>query len=153
MARIASRSWTSAEILRLRELLDVGISAAAAAIALKKSIITVRAKAKVLGCPFQTRAGNDRLVSSQRSIVPTYFFDTKDGVTVRDSVGVSFRLDSEAIEHSKMLAGEIRLKGPVNEADLRICVVSESGREVHVELVSPDAADVPENSAGMIRSP
>jgi hypothetical protein len=54
MTRIASRGWTSAEILRLRELLDVGISAAAAAIALKKSIIAVRAKAKVLGHPFQT---------------------------------------------------------------------------------------------------
>jgi hypothetical protein len=54
MARIASRSWTPADILRLRELLDGGISAAAAAIALKKSIHSVRAKAKVLGHPFKT---------------------------------------------------------------------------------------------------
>lgn len=116
----------------------MGLSAAAAAILLKKSIITVRAKAKVLGHSFQTRAGNDRL---SRSIVPTYFFDTKDGVTVRDRLGVSFNLDSEAIEHSKMLAGEMRLKGPIKEADLRICVVNESGHEVHVELVSPEAVD------------
>jgi len=54
MARIASRSWTPAEILRLRELLDVGMSAAVAAIALKKSVNIVRAKAKGLGLPFQT---------------------------------------------------------------------------------------------------
>ncbi|MBV5268892.1 MAG: hypothetical protein JZU55_01930 [Afipia sp.] len=73
--------------------------------------------------------------------MPTYFFDTKDGVTVRDRLGVSFNLDSEAIEHSKMLAGEMRLKGPIKEADLRICVVNESGHEVHVELVSPEAVD------------
>jgi hypothetical protein len=40
-----------------------------------------------------------------------------------------------------MLAGEMRLKGPIKEADLRICVVNESGHEVHVELVSPEAVD------------
>ncbi len=73
----------------------------------------------------------------------TYFFDTKDGVTVRDSSGVSFKLDSEAIEHSKMLADAMRRKGPIKEADLRICVVNESGHEIHVELVSPNAADLP----------
>jgi hypothetical protein len=76
----------------------------------------------------------------QGFVVRTYFFDTKDGVTVRDRLGVSFNLDSEAIEHSKMLASKIRLKGPIKEADLRICVVNESGREIHVELVSPKAA-------------
>ncbi len=146
MARIASRSWTSAEILRLRELLDVGLSAAAAAIVLKKSIITVRAKAKVIGHPFQMPADNNRLMSSLRSILPTYFFDTKDGVTVRDSRGHSFKLDSQAIEHSKMLAADMRLKGPINEADLRICVVNEQGHEIHVELVSPNAAAFPTRS-------
>ena len=75
--------------------------------------------------------------------MPTYFFDTKDGVTVRDSLGLPFKLDSEAIEHSKLLAAAIRLKGPVKEADLRICVVNESGHEIHVELVSSNAADSP----------
>lgn len=75
--------------------------------------------------------------------MPTYFFDTKDGVTVRDSVGVSFNLDSEAIAHSKMLASELRLKGPIKVPDLRICVVTESGREVHQEPVSQDVVDFP----------
>jgi len=62
---------------------------------------------------------------------------------VRDRFGVSFNLDSEAIEHCIMLAREMRLKGPIKEADLRICVVNESGHEVHVELVSPNTADLP----------
>jgi len=75
--------------------------------------------------------------------VHTYFFDTKDGVTVRDRSGISFNLDSEAIEHSIMLAGDMRLKGPIKEADLRICVINDSGREIHVELVSPNAAHLP----------
>jgi hypothetical protein len=54
MVRIKSRSWTLEQVLRLRELLQANTSASVAAIALKKSIIVVRAKAKTLGHPFQT---------------------------------------------------------------------------------------------------
>jgi len=75
--------------------------------------------------------------------VHTYFFDTKDGVTVRDRVGLSFKLDSEAIEHSISLAKEMRLRGPIKESDLRISVINESGSVVHIEMVSPNAADLP----------
>ncbi len=75
--------------------------------------------------------------------MPTYYFDTKDGVTARDSVGLTFRFDSEAIEHSIALAKEMRRQGTITESDLRISVVNESGREVHVELVPPNAAGVP----------
>lgn len=65
----------------------------------------------------------------------TYFFDTKDGVTVRDRFGLRFKLDSEAIEHSIMLAKGMRVKDPLTEDDLRICVIDDSGHEVHVEWV------------------
>lgn len=58
---------------------------------------------------------------------------------MRDSRGHSFKLDSQAIEHSKTLAADMRLNGPVKDADLRICVVNEQGHEIHVELVSPNA--------------
>jgi hypothetical protein len=78
-----------------------------------------------------------------RAIVHKYFFDTKDGVTVRDRVGISFKFDSEAIEHSIGLAKEMRLRGPIKEADLRISVVSEAGTIIHVEMVSPNPADLP----------
>lgn len=73
----------------------------------------------------------------------TYFFDIKDGVTVRDRLGISFKLDSEAIEHSIFLAKEMRAKSTIIEIDLRISVINDSGREVHVELVAPNAAGIP----------
>jgi hypothetical protein len=78
--------------------------------------------------------------ASRLFIVQTYFFDIKDGVTVRDRSGVSFRLDSEAIEHSKMLAREMRQRGRDREANLRVCVTNESGSQIHEELVGPDLA-------------
>lgn len=68
----------------------------------------------------------------------TYFFDIRDGVTVRDRFGVSLRLDSEAIEHSKMLAREMRQQGRGHEANLRVCVTNESGSQIHEELVGPE---------------
>lgn len=72
----------------------------------------------------------------------TYFFDIKDGGTVRDRLGISFKFDSEAIEHSILLAKEMRVKG-IKEVDLRISVINESGTVVHVEMVSPNAAILP----------
>lgn len=38
----------------------------------------------------------------------TCYFDTQDGVPVRDNKGIDFRRASEAIEHSKKLASGIR---------------------------------------------
>lgn len=65
----------------------------------------------------------------------TFYFDMKDGVAVRDRVGIQFSLNSEAIEHSKVLAERFRHDRNHNEADLAIVVVDESGREIHRESV------------------
>lgn len=73
----------------------------------------------------------------------SYFFDIKDGVTVRDRIGTSFKLDSEAIRHSISLAKKMQMTETITEVDLRISVINESGREIHVELVAPNAAGVP----------
>ena len=54
----------------------------------------------------------------------TFYFDTRDGVPVRDRVGKQFRLDSEAIEHSKLLAARFRDEGR-DEPDLAIVVLNE----------------------------
>jgi gamma-glutamyltranspeptidase len=54
MVRIGSREWTAAQIERLIELIDAGSSAASAAVALKRSITVVQAKARSVGKPFQT---------------------------------------------------------------------------------------------------
>lgn len=69
----------------------------------------------------------------------TFYFDTKDGVPVRDQTGKQFRLNSEAIEYSRTLAERLRIERPA-ESDLVIVVVDESGREVHRQAVHPKAA-------------
>jgi hypothetical protein len=58
MVRISSRKWTSAQIDRLIVLIDAGSSAASAAVALKRSITIVQAKARSLGKPFQMAASH-----------------------------------------------------------------------------------------------
>lgn len=66
----------------------------------------------------------------------TFYFDTKDGVPVRDRTGKQFRLNSEAIEYSKVLAERIRAERAA-EPDLMIVVIDESGHEVHRQAVYP----------------
>jgi len=68
--------------------------------------------------------------------VQTFYFDTKDGVAVRDRIGKQFRLNSEAIEYSKTLAERFRSERHA-EPDLVIVVIDESGHEVHRQLVYP----------------
>jgi hypothetical protein len=53
MTRIASRTWTPNLVIRLKEMLETKVSAAQVAVALKKSTVVVRAKAKILGLIFQ----------------------------------------------------------------------------------------------------
>ena len=56
---------------------------------------------------------------------------------VRDRIGKRFALNAEAIDHSKRLAARFRSESGHDEPDLTICVVDESGREIHRELVHP----------------
>ena len=53
MVRISSRTWTSAQIEDLSALIAAGSTAANAAVALRRSVTVVRAKARNLGTPFQ----------------------------------------------------------------------------------------------------
>jgi hypothetical protein len=69
--------------------------------------------------------------------VPAYYFDTQDGVPVRDRTGLMFATTSAAIEHSKQAALALRSEGQAANKDLHIIVLDESGREVHREPVYP----------------
>ena len=71
--------------------------------------------------------------------MPTYYFDLKDGVPVRDRTGLNLVSDGAAIAHSKSLAHTVRQEKPDGNQDLRIVVVDESGREIHREQVYPQA--------------
>lgn len=53
-----------------------------------------------------------------------------------------FALDAEAIDHSIRLAARFRRERLHEEPDLLICVLDESGREIHRELVHPTGADL-----------
>jgi len=65
----------------------------------------------------------------------TYYFDTKDGVPVRDNNGLQFATSLEAIQHSKGLARELRVKRADADRDRYIVVIDESGTEIHREPV------------------
>ena len=64
-----------------------------------------------------------------------FFSDMKDGVPMRDRVGIEFDTNLEAIEHSKELAKHFRDESLRDDQELEISVVSASGREIHRELV------------------
>jgi hypothetical protein len=64
-----------------------------------------------------------------------FFFDMKDGVPMRDRVGIEFGTNLEAIEHSKELAKHFCDESLRDDKELEITVVSASGREIHREYV------------------
>jgi hypothetical protein len=49
----------------------------------------------------------------------------------------AFRLNAEAVDHSKRLAARFRNESGHDEPDLTICVLDELGHEIHRELVHP----------------
>lgn len=71
----------------------------------------------------------------------TFFFDMKDGVPLRDRIGVEFDTNVEAIEHSRVLARHFRDESLRDDQDLEISVVNALGREIHREFVHREAAD------------
>jgi hypothetical protein len=64
-----------------------------------------------------------------------FFFDMKDGVPLRDRVGIDFKGNQEAIENCKELAQHFRDGSLHDDKDLEISVVNALGREIHREYV------------------
>lgn len=62
MKHVTSRTWMPDDIRRLQEMSKSGISAARAAVVLRRSISCVKAKAKSLGSPFP----DERLLKRER---------------------------------------------------------------------------------------
>lgn len=52
MTHITNRTWTAADIERLKQLVASGVSAARAAVIFRRSIVSVKAQAKRFGFPF-----------------------------------------------------------------------------------------------------
>lgn len=70
-----------------------------------------------------------------------FFFDMKDGVPLRDRIGIEFNTNLEAIEHSHALAQHFRNDSLTDDQDLEISVVNALGREIHREFVHREQAD------------
>jgi hypothetical protein len=64
-----------------------------------------------------------------------FFFDMKDGVPLRDRIGIDFKTNAEAIHHCKELAQHFFDESLRDDKDLEISVVNASGREIHREFV------------------
>ena len=69
VVRISSRTWTLAQIEDLAALIATGSTAANAAVALRRSITVVRAKARNLGTPFQIIAEDRRRLKPSQSFI------------------------------------------------------------------------------------
>jgi hypothetical protein len=64
-----------------------------------------------------------------------FFFDMKDGVPMRDRVGIDLNGNLEAIAHCKELAQHFRDDSLRDDKDLEITVVNALGREIYREIV------------------
>jgi hypothetical protein len=77
-------------------------------------------------------------VSGHKGVMRTFYFDTKNGIPIRDRRGLEFPTTGDAIEHSKELARRLRRDPRIKDRALTIVVVDEFGVEIHRELVYPD---------------
>jgi len=64
-----------------------------------------------------------------------FFFDMKDGVPLRDRIGLEFKTNAEAIAHCGILARHFYEDSLTDDQDLEISVVNASGREIHRQFV------------------
>jgi hypothetical protein len=79
--------------------------------------------------------------SGHRGVMRTFYFDTKNGIPIRDRRGLEFPTTGDAIEHSKELARRLRHDTRIKDRPLTIVVVDEFGVEIHREPVYPDTSD------------
>ena len=64
-----------------------------------------------------------------------FFFDLKDGVPLRDRIGMEFNTNAEAIAHCGVIAQHFYDESLTDDQDLEISVVNASGREIRREFV------------------
>jgi hypothetical protein len=64
-----------------------------------------------------------------------FFFDMKDGVPMRDRIGLEFETNADAIAHCGALAQHFFDESLTDDKNLEISVVNALGREIHREFV------------------
>ena len=84
---------------------------------------------------FRNKAWLDAHTTIEMVPMQKYFFDMKDGVPMRDKIGIEFNTNAEAVTHCKELAQHWRDESLCDDEDLEISVVNSLGREIHKEFV------------------
>jgi hypothetical protein len=84
---------------------------------------------------FRNKAWLDAHTTTEMIHMQKFFFDMRDGVPIRDQIGIAFNTNAEAIVHCKELAQRWRDESLRNDKDLEISVVNSLGREIYKEFV------------------
>ena len=84
---------------------------------------------------FRNKAWRAAHTTTEMVPMQKYFFDMKDGVPMRDKIGIEFNTNAEAITHCEELAQHWRDKSLRDDKDLEISVVNSLGREIYREFV------------------
>ena len=84
---------------------------------------------------FRNKAWRAAHTTTEMVPMQKYFFDMKDGVPMRDKIGIEFNTNAEEITHCEELAQHWRDKSLRDDKDLEISVVNSLGREIYKEFV------------------
>jgi inactivated superfamily I helicase len=87
---------------------------------------------------FENKARLAAHTTTEMISMQKFFFDMKDGVPMRDQIGIEFNTNAEAILHCKELVQRWRDGSLRDDKDLEISVVNSFGREIHREFVHRD---------------
>ena len=85
-----------------------------------------------------------------------FFFDMKDGVPMRDRIGIEFNTNAEAISYCKEIAQDFRDNSLRDDQDLEILVVNESEERFTASLFTArrnedGKSDLPLHESGLNR--
>ena len=84
---------------------------------------------------FRNKAWLDAHTTTEMIHMQKFFFDMRDGVPIRDQIGIAFNTNAEAIAHCQELAQHWRDESLRDDKDLEISVVNSLGREIYKEFV------------------
>jgi uncharacterized protein DUF6894 len=92
------------------------------------------------GCRLAARVVQEQELAGKQhkprlTAMQKFFFDMKDGVPMRDRIGLEFETNADAIAHCGALAKHFFDESLVDDQDLEISVVNALGREIHREFV------------------
>src|SRR3984957_16356802 len=87
-----------------------------------------------LPCRYASCSGTStgwRPTQTRVEAMQRYFFDMKDGVPLRDRIGLEFKDNADAIAYCGVLAEHFYRDSLTDDKDLEISVVNSLGREIH----------------------